>query len=247
MKYLLSLFFMLGAMSLHADEARIAMAAAFQPVMPELIAQFEKRTPHKITFEADNVVNLFDKIKKGAAFDIFLSADAEHPMLLEQQGFTVANTRFSYAIGRLVLWSIDTNKLDNYGNILRTDSFKSLAMSDPQKSPYGMAAMEVLRKMGLENALKDKLVFYQTNLLAKQAVEDGKVDLAFLALSVLEPQKKITGSIWIVPNRLQQGIEHQVVLLKQGEHNIAAKSFLKFLKEPFAQNAYERHGYSLPQ
>ncbi len=247
MKYLLNFFFMLCAMSLQADEAHIAVAAAFQPVMPELITQFEKRTPHKITFEADNVANLFEKIKQGAKIDVFLSADAEHPILLEQQGVAVINTRFSYAIGRLVLWSVETNRLDSYGNILRTDSFKSLAMPDPQKSPYGMAAMDVLRKMGLENTLKDKLIFYPSNLLTKKAVEDGKADLAFLALSILEPQKKITGSIWIVPNRLQQGIAHQAVLLKQGETNIAAQSFLKFLKEPFAQNAYERHGYSLPQ
>lgn len=247
MKYLLSLVLMLCAISLQAEEAHIAVAAAFQQVMPELIMQFEKRTPHKITFEADNVANLFDKIKQGAKIDVFLSADAEHPILLEQQGFAVVNSRFSYAIGRLVLWSMNDNKLDNYGNILRTDSFKSLAMPDPKKSPYGLAAMDVLKKMGLDNALKDKLVFYPTNLLAKTAVEDGKVDLAFLALSVLEPQKKIIGSIWLVPNRLQQGIEHQAVLLKQGENNIAAQAFLKFLKEPFAQNAYERHGYSLPQ
>ncbi len=246
MKILTLFLIIFFALPSYADNTHFAVAGAFNNTMLELVSDFEKRYPHKITFEIESTGNLFAKIQANANFDAFLSADKEHSDLLVKSGVALDSNRFSFAMGKLVLWSKKADLIDARGEVLKNGSFKTLAIPDANKVPYGVAALEVLKSLGVLDKLQSKFVMMPNNLEVRRAVEEGRVDLGFLALSVLDPKRRNEGSLWIVPRRVYRGVEHQAILLKQGEKNQAALDFMLYLKSPFAQEILESYGYNLP-
>jgi molybdate transport system substrate-binding protein len=229
----------------HAEDFHVSTADHFMLPLQELVRLFEKDTGHKATLTGTSVGMIYNKLKEGAAFDIFFSGDAVTPAKMEQEGLGVANTRFTYAVGKLVLWSPDPNLVDKKGEILKIANFKHLALPNTERATYGVVAKQTLEKMEVWEKLKDKLVILESPMVTHKAINEGSAELGFLPLSILNPSKKIEGSLWIVPTALYERLEHQALLLKHGETNKAAKDFLVFVKSPRAKNVIESFGYSI--
>lgn len=229
-----------------AESFHIAIADHFGLPMQELLKVFEKETGIVPTTTATSEGELYNKLKAGELFDVFIAANVTVPDMIVQEGLGVANTRFTYAIGKLVLWSPNPSLVDKKGEVLRSGNFKHLAMSNPERAPYGNAARQTLEKLELLDSLKDKLVVAESPALTYKKIVEGGAELGFLPLAYLRPSKKIEGSYWIVPLSLYGRLEHQAILTKYGEHNKAAQAFIAFMKTPRAQNVIESFGYNLP-
>jgi molybdate transport system substrate-binding protein len=185
----------------------------------------------------------YTQISHGAPFEVFLSADAERPTKADQEGLSVPGTRFTYAIGQLVLWSSTPGLVDPKGAVLKSNRFEKLAIADPAAAPYGAAAIETMRKLGLYDALKPRIVTGSSIAQAYQFASTGAAQLGFVALSQV-----ITvpgGSRWVVPARLHTPIDQQAVLLKTGAKNPAAIAFVKYLKGRTALAIIKRYGYAV--
>jgi molybdate transport system substrate-binding protein len=245
LKTYLILCFVLGNLA-QAESLHIAVADHFGLPMQELLKIFEKETGITPTTTATSSGELYNKLKAGELFDVFISADVLIPEKLEQDGQGVANTRFTYAVGKLVLWSPNPNLVDKKGEVLKKANFTHIAMSNPERAPYGNATRQALEKLGLLETLKDKLVIAESPALTYKKIVEGGAELGFLPLAYLRPSKKIEGSYWIVPPQLYGRLEHQAILLKHGENNKVAKDFIAFMKTPRIQNLIESFGYSLP-
>ncbi len=225
-----------------AAETHIAVAANFTEPVKAIAAGFEKATGHKAVLSFGSSGAFFTQITQGAPFEVFLSADAERPIKAENEGYTVAGTRFTYAIGRLVLYSTTPALVDGRGAVLRSNRFDKLAIADPKTAPYGVAAIETMQKLGVHGALKAKIVTGVSIAQVYQYTSTGNAELGFLALSQV-----ITvpgGSRWLVPTRLHTPIDQQAVLLKTGENNAAARAFIKYLKSGKALAIIRRYGYA---
>ncbi|MDC7683592.1 molybdate ABC transporter substrate-binding protein [Asticcacaulis sp. BYS171W] len=225
----------------HAAEVKVAVAANFTDTAKILATAFEKKTGHKVVQSFGASGQFYTQIVNGAPFEVFLSADAERPVMLETDGLTVPGSRFVYAYGKLVLWSAD-NRVDAKGAILAKGPFDKLAIADPAAAPYGVAAVETLKKMGLYDRLQPKIVKGGNIAQAFTFVSTGAAEIGFIAL----PQAKTTkGSSWLVPQSYYTPIDQQVVLLKTGTNNPAAKAYLAFLKSPEAVKIIRAAGYDL--
>jgi molybdate transport system substrate-binding protein len=243
-----TIFLILSSTSwVSADEFNLAVATNFHDTAKKLVNLFEQRTGHKATITADSTGKLHNQLKeKSATFDVFLSADIETPQLLEKEGLGIANTRFSYAIGKLVLWSPQEGFVDAKGEILQQGEFQHLSIPDPQVGPYGVIAQETMKNLNVWEKLQSKLLLHESMTQTYQTIKTGKAQLGFVALSMLNPNQKIAGSFWVVPTNLYTPIEQQVILLQSGKANKAALAFLDFLKTPRARNTIESYGYGLP-
>jgi molybdate transport system substrate-binding protein len=230
-----------------AEEFQIATAGHFLLPLQELLRMFEKETGNKAVITATSMGILYAKLKEGAPFDLFLSGDTLTPIKIEQEGLGIANTRFSYAIGKLVLWSPNPNLVDKKGEVLKKGNFTHLALAHPERAPYGVAAKQLLQQWELWQSLQDKLLITEDPIPAYKKIIAGEAELGLLPLSILNPSKKIEGSLWIVPSGLYGRLEHQAILLNHGENNEAAKAFFAFLKSARAKNVIESFGYSLPK
>lgn len=246
-KFGLMLFFLSCMNTTFAEEFQIATAGHFLLTLQELLRIFEKETGNKAVITTTSMGVLFTKVKEGAPFDILLSGDISTPIKIEQEGLGIANTRFSYAIGKLVLWSPNPALVDKKGEILKTGNFAHLALAHPERAPYGIAAKNTLQQLELWQSLQAKLLIEEDPMPTYKKVLAGEAELGLLPLSLLNPSKKIEGSLWIVPNNLSGRLEHQAILLNHGEHNNAAKAFFTFLKSARAKNVIESFGYSLPK
>ena len=228
-----------------SSTARIAVAANFFHTLKKLKQVFEEISVHRITIILGSSGKLYTQIKNGVPVDVFFSADIKRPKLLEQDGYAVLNTFFVYAKGRLVLWSKHPQLVDANGEVLGTDKFKRLAIAPIKKAPYGAAAKQVLKNIGLWEKLWPRII-QSTNLThLYQLIDNDNADLGFLALSQLIAKKKI-GSQWIVPQKLYDPLEQGVVLLKRGQNNAAAKAFMQFLQSAKARSIIEKFGYEAP-
>lgn len=232
-----------GAASATAAETRVAVAANFTEPAKEIAARFEAKTGHKATLSFGSSGQFFTQIANGAPFEVFLSADVERPQKAETDGFAVPGTRFTYATGRLVLWSKTPGLVDARGAVLAKGAFQKIAIADPKAAPYGLAAVETMRKLGLYDRLSPKLVTGTSITQAYQFVDTGAAELGFVALSQVVNHKQ--GSRWIVPAANHTPIDQQAVLLKTGADNVAAKTFLQFLKTPEAKAIVRRYGYEI--
>jgi molybdate transport system substrate-binding protein len=230
-----------------ADEFNLAVATNFHDTAKKLVNLFTKRTGHQAIITAGSTGKLYNQLKeKKAAFDVLLSADIETPQLIEQQGLGVANTRFSYAIGKLVLWSPQEGLVDAKGEILQQGKFEHLSLADPQVGPYGVIAQEAMTNLNVWEKLQPKLLLHENMTKTYQTIKTGESQLGFVALSMLNPNQRIVGSFWVVPTNLYTPIEQQAILLPAGKNNQAALAFLDFLKTPRARNTIESYGYGLP-
>lgn len=240
----LGLIFTSGAI---ADEVKVAVAANFTAPIQALAPAFEQATGHKLVASFGATGQFYAQIKNGAPFDVFLSADDSTPAKLESEGDTLPGSRFTYAIGSLVLWSADANYLDGTDAALKAGQFKHLSIANPKAAPYGLAATQVLDKLGLSDAVKSKLVEGQNITQAHQFVSTGNAELGFVALSQVYKDGKVTsGSAWIVPDDMYDPIKQDAVILKQGANNPAAAALVEYLKGPEAAKVIESFGYKLP-
>lgn len=226
-----------------AAEVKVAVAANFAEPAREIAQRFRQRTGHSATLSVGSSGQHYAQIANGAPFGVLLSADRERPEKAEAEGLAVAGSRFTYATGRLVLYSRQAGLVDGRGAVLRTGRFRKLAVADPKTAPYGVAAVETMRSLGLYDALAPKRVQGSSITQAYQFVQTGAAELGFVALSQVAGIKG--GSRWLVPAGLHAPIEQQAVLLRPGAGDVAAQAFLRFLRSPEAKAIIRRYGYEV--
>jgi molybdate transport system substrate-binding protein len=226
-----------------AAETRVAVAANFTEPAKEIAAAFTAATGHKAILSFGSAGQFYAQIAHGAPYEVLLSADAERPRKAEQEGLGVPGSRFTYAVGKLVLYSTTPGLADG-GAALKSGRFSKLAIPDPAVAPYGVAAIEVLRTLGVYDAVKPKVVTGATITQTYQFVATGAADLGFVALS--QVVNTPGGSRWRPPQAYYAPIDQQAILLVSGQKNPAAKAFLAFLKSPRAVAVIKRYGYEAP-
>jgi molybdate transport system substrate-binding protein len=230
----------------HADEVQVAVAANFTAPMKDIAARFEQDTGHKVLTTFGSTGKFYAQIKNGAPFEVLLAADDETPAKLEKEGAAAPNTRFTYAIGKLVLWSAQAGLVDDNGEVLRKGGFAHLSIASPKLAPYGAAAVEALQKLNLLSALEAKLVQGDSIAQAHQFVVSGAAPLGFVAMSqVYEGGKLKSGSAWVVPGKLYKPIRQDAVVLEKGKGKAAAVAFLAYLKGDKAKAVIRSYGYDL--
>ena len=238
------LFFMAGA--LHATEAQVAVAANFAEPIKAIAAVLEKTTGHTVKITVGATGRLFAQIKNGAPFDLLLAADTRAPAQLEALSLAQRGSRFTYATGKLVLWSADATRVDAQGAVLKTGGFRKLAIANPKTAPYGAAAIEVIDKLGLAAALTPKLVQGESIGQTFSFAFTGNAEVAFVALSqVLDGGRLKSGSMWVVPSNLYAPIRQDAVLLKTGANNEAALALMKLLRSPNIKDLIRSYGYDI--
>lgn len=228
-------------------ELTVAVAANFTRTMEALVAAFEAETDGNVTLVFGSTGTLYAQITNGAPFDAFLAADARRPRLLDENGAIVAGSRFTYAIGRSVLWSAEPDLVQD-AQILDDKGIRRVAMADPKLAPYGAAARQVMRKLGVWEALEPKLVYGENVNQAYQFVESGNTEVGFVALSqVINPEAgEIDGSHWQPPPARYDPIEQQVVVLKDTDQRALAERLMAFLQSDSAAEIIRRFGYNVP-
>jgi len=262
-----------------AGEVRVAVASNFISPLKIIKSRFEKETGHRMVLISGSTGKLFAQVKNGAPFDILLAADSLRPRLLEEEGFAVSGSRFTYAVGRLTLWSANPNQINGSGTEIfqksttppqadgvsdKGFSFKSrsklrgikptggnrtfnhLAMANPKTAPYGRAALQTLKKLGIWDLVRGKVVQGENVGQAFQFVATQNSELGFVALSqTLDPKNKLKGSRWDVPPDLYDPIYQDLVLLKRAVGNPAAHAVVDFLRGPVARKIIADYGYRL--
>ncbi|WP_116090684.1 molybdate ABC transporter substrate-binding protein [Sphingomonas crusticola] len=241
-RFILASFPVLALSSpLLAADTQVAVAANFTEPAKQIAADFAKATSHRAILSFGSSGAFYAQMTHGAPFEIFLSADADRPKKAEQDGIAMPGTRFTYAIGRLVLYSIDPALVDRRGAVLKGGNFARLSIADPIAAPYGLAAVQTMQKMGVYSAIAPKIVKGTSITQAYDFVATGAAPLGFIALSQVVTIPG--GSRWLVPQSLHAPIEQQAILLKVGAGNPAAKAFLKYLRSPAAIRIIKRYGY----
>ena len=227
-----------------AGEVTVAVAANFTAPMQKLAAEFERDTGHKALLAFGSTGRFHAQVKNGAPFQVLLAADDETPRKLEAEGFAVPGTRFTYAVGRLVLWSAAPGVVDEGGAVLQKPGDSKIAIADPRLAPYGAAAVQALRRLGVEAALRPRLVQGESIAQAFQFVATGNAAMGFVALSQAIADGRIaTGSGWLVPATLHEPIRQDAVLLARGKDQPAAIALLAFLRSEKARALIRAHGY----
>jgi molybdate transport system substrate-binding protein len=242
-----AVFLLAAAGSARADDISVAVAANFTAPAQAIAAEFERSSGNHVAISSGATGKFYAQIKAGAPFDVLLAADDETPKRLEDEGAGVAGSRFTYAIGQLVLWSPKPGVVDRKGEVLGKGGFDHLAICDPKLAPYGEAAVESLRALGLYDKLQPKFVQGESISQAYQFVASGNAELGFVALSQVYRDGTIReGSAWIVPRKLYAPLRQDAVLLQAGKDKAAARAWLAFLKGDAAVRVMRSFGYELP-
>ena len=229
-----------------AGEVQVAVAANFTAPMQRIATEFEKDSGHKAALMSGATGKFYAQISHGAPFEVFLSADDETPARLETDGLAVAGSRFTYATGRLVLWSPREGYVDDKGEVLKKGDFRHLAIANPRTAPYGAAALQVLGKLGLQPALTPRFVQGENIAQTHSFVVSGNAELGLVALAQVYKDGRLgAGSAWIVPASLHAPIRQDAVLLMKGASNPAAAALLKYLKSDKARAIIRSFGYEI--
>lgn len=245
-KALLALSLLASSWHVNAEEVVVAVAANFKAPMVKIAQLFEQDTAHKAVLSFGATGKFYTQIRNGGPFHILLAADDETPAKIARDGLGVAGTRFTYAIGKLVLWSKQAALVDPRGDVLNSDKFQRLAIADPKLAPYGQAAIETMTQLGVLQHIHAKLVQGENISQAYQFAATGNAQLGFVALSqVFEKGQIKDGSAWVVPQSLYQPIRQDAILLGNAKGNQAALSLLSYLKSEKAQQVIRAHGYEL--
>ena len=243
---LLALTSAMCCLTTQAGEVAVAVAANFSAPMQKIAKAFEQDTGHKAQLAFGATGKFYAQIKNGAPFAVLLAADDETPTRLEKEGLAMAGTRFTYAVGRLALWSKQPNFVDDKGEILRSNRFEKLAIADPKLAPYGVAAMEVIQRMGVQPNVMPKIVQGDSIGQTYQFVSTENAQLGFVALSQISIDGRTTqGSTWVVPQSLHTPLKQDAVLLKAGKDNAAALALLKYLQSDAVKTIIRGYGYDL--
>jgi molybdate transport system substrate-binding protein len=236
-----------GTGAVWAGEVQAAVASNFSLPMQRIAEAFARDTGHRVRLSVGATGRFHAQIANGAPFEILLSADADTPARLEAAGAAVAGSRFTYAVGRLVLWSAHAGVVDAQGTVLHGGGFRHLAVANPKTAPYGAAALQVLQGLGLLDALRPKLVQGENIAQVQQFVASGNAELGFVALAQVWRDGAIArGSAWIVPDSLHAPIRQDAVLLLPGRGNPAAQALLAYLRGDAARAIIRGFGYELP-
>lgn len=229
-----------------AQDVQVAVAANFTAPIQAIAKDFEQDTGHKLVIATGATGQFYAQIQNGAPFEVFLSADDSTPAKLEQEGATVPGSRFTYAIGTLALWSAKPGYVDAQGEVLKKNDYQHLSIANPKAAPYGLAATQVLEKLGLTAQVKGKLVEGQNITQAHQFIATGNAELGFVALSQIYKDGKVTGgSAWIVPAALHDPIKQDAVILAKGKDNPAAQALVDYLKGEKAATVIKSFGYQI--
>lgn len=227
-----------------AADVQVAVAANFAAPMQRIAAAFEADTGHRALLSSGSTGKFHAQIRNGAPFQLLLAADDETPARLEQEGLAVAGTRFTYAIGRLVLWSAQPGLVDDKGEVLRKPDAGRIAVADPRLAPYGAAAIQAMTSMGLLPLLRPRLVQGESIGQALQFVATGNAPLGFVALSQVMVDGRIgKGSAWLVPASLHAPLRQDAVLLAPGRNNAGAAALLAYLRGEKARAVMRSYGY----
>jgi molybdate transport system substrate-binding protein len=227
-----------------AEQMRVAVASNFADALEAIARRFESASQHRVTLSAGSTGKLYAQIRNGAPFDALFGADVRRPQLLEQEGVAVPGSRFTYAVGRLVLWSPRADYVDPQGRVLQRGAFRHLAIANPVLAPYGKAAQQVLQALSLWEALGGRLVRGENIGQTFQFVSTGNAELGFVAWSqIIRPGHPLGGSLWRVPQALYNRIEQQAVLLQDKP---AAHEFLVFVRSDEALKIIQDYGYDRP-
>lgn len=240
---LISLVLTLGVA--RADEVQVAVAANFTAPMNAIAAEFAKDTGHKAQLAFGATGKFYAQIKNGAPFQMLLAADDEIPAKLAAEGLANPASRFTYAIGTLVLWSAQPGYVDAKGEVLKKGAYNKLALANPKLAPYGKAAVEVLGGLGLFDTVSPKFVQGENIAQTYQFISSGNAELGFVALSqVMKEGRVSSGSAWVVPGNLHTPIRQDAVILNHGKGNASAIALTKYLKGDKAKAIIKSYGYA---
>ena len=223
-----------------AGTTNVAVAANFTDAAKEISIAFKAATGHEAVLSFGSSGQFYSQIKEGAPFEVLQSADDERPKKLADEGLALGESRFIYAIGKLVLWSRNPDFVKGE-ETLKTGAFSKLAIANPAAAPYGVAAIETMKALKIYDTLLPKIVQGNTIAQAYQFVDSANAELGFVALS--QVIGKTDGSRWLVPQSLYSEIRQEAVLLKTGATNEAATAYVSFLKGPEARAIIEKFGY----
>jgi len=241
----LTLLFLLIPFWARSEEATVAVAANFAPVLEELRLRFESSSPHVLRIVSGSTGKLYAQIVNGAPFDLFLAADVERPRLLEESGYGVAGSRFTYATGRLAAWSADAELIgDDLASTLGQQRLRRLAIANPALAPYGAAAREVIDALGMSGPLDGRLVMGENVTQAFTLAATGNADIGIVALStVLLSRGRRPGGYLEIPISLHGPIRQDALVLAHGRANEAALAFVRFLKTDAVREEIAAFGY----
>jgi molybdate transport system substrate-binding protein len=227
-----------------AGEVQVAVAANFTAPMEKIAPMFEADTGHKALLSFGSTGKFYAQVRNGAPFDVLLAADDAIPARLEREGRGTG--RYTYAVGRLALWSRQAGLVDAQGAVLKGGRFERLAVADPKLAPYGAAAYQTLGKLGLLDTLRPKLVQGENIAQAYQFVATGNAQLGFVALSQVQADGKLKeGSAWIVPSSMHAAIRQDAILLAKGRDSQAAAALMRYLRGDKARAVIRSYGYEI--
>ena len=229
-----------------AGMIQVAVSANFTAPMQQIAANFEKETGNTVQLTFGATGKFYAQIKNGAPFEVLLAADDQVPERLAKEGFGVASSCFTYAIGKLVLWSATPNFVDSNGEVLKQGHFQHIAIANPTLAPYGAAAMDVIGKMGLLPTLQERIVLGDNVAQTQQFISTGNAELGFIALSqVLKDGKINGGSMWLVPPTLYHPIRQDAIILSKGKGKPAVDALMTYLRSSKTTAIIKSYGYTL--
>lgn len=228
-----------------AEEVLVAISANFTGAARAIALQFEQQTGHTLKISYGSTGKLYAQIVNGAPYEVFLAADSKHPGKAEASGLAVLGSRFTYAKGRLVLWSADAAEFENGEDYLRQMKYHHLAIANPKTAPYGLAAKQVLQHLALWDDLQKKVVRGDSIAQTFQFLVSGNAQAGFVAYSLVNQWRGQNGSLWIIPEDYYQPVVQQAVLLNKGLKNPAAQAFMAFLHSPKARAIISDFGYGI--
>jgi molybdate transport system substrate-binding protein len=232
------------AANAHAAEIKVAVASNFANTLKEIAVEFQKDTGHQLAITPGATGKFYAQISNGAPFDVFLSADDETPRKLAQEGKAIAASQFTYAIGRLALWSPSPDLVDKNADILKTDKFKYIAIANAKVAPYGQAAVQTMQKLGVLSKIEPRVVQGESIAQTFQFVSTGNAQLGFVALSQIFENGKIkTGSAWIVPEEMHEQLKQDAVVLQSCKNTSACQALMDYLKSEKVKKMMTSYGY----
>ncbi len=234
------------ALNVQAAEVSVAVASNFTAPMRKIAQAFEQETGHRAVLSSGSTGGFLVQIRNGAPFQVLVAADASTPLKIESEGLGVEGSRFTYAIGTLVLWSAQPGFVDGTGDVLRRGKFERIAIANPKLAPYGVAALETLSRLGVLQRVQPRLVRGENISQAYQFVATGNAELGLVALSqVVDDGKMVRGSGWIIPADLHAPIRQDAILLSPGKDHPAAIALMGFLRGDKARSVIRSFGYDL--
>jgi len=228
-------------MRVQAEVLNVAVASNFLNTLQTLKLAFERSSEHSLKLSAGSSGKHYAQIKLGAPFDVFLSADSLRPKKLSEQGRALESSRFTYAIGRLVLWGRDSALLNSEAASIVNTNVSRFAIANPRLAPYGVAAQEVLTTLNFYQQLKAKLVTGENINQAYQFVASGNAQLGLVSLAQIK--RAGYGDYWLVPSELHTQIEQQAIIINDSK---TAREFIDFLQSDQAVQIIQQHGYNIP-